>query len=168
MKEVGIAMNNSLGQGQRLSSVNFYDKIETYLRSLNVLGVSTENYASIPYPLVKSAMSSDISKLWERHLGSLTISGEEEDQGTIKTLDKLLKYLQTDLEFLQKIKLAKSEFSFDKDGLVNKQIRLERKEKFTHLIQRLTSITGVKKNQNNKVFFLKKNTIVKIVKHFGK
>lgn len=75
LRDVGIAMNNSLCQGQRLSSVKLYDKIETYLKSLKMLEVSTENYASIPYPLIKSAMSSDISKLWERHLGSLTVSG---------------------------------------------------------------------------------------------
>lgn len=64
-KVLGLIMNNSLGQGQRLSQVKLYDKIETYLRSLKMLGVSSENYASILYPLVKSASLSDVLKLWK-------------------------------------------------------------------------------------------------------
>lgn len=43
-----------------------YDKFLTHLRSLEVLGVTTDKFAAMLFPLIESALSEDILRVWQR------------------------------------------------------------------------------------------------------
>lgn len=80
-----------------------YDTLATKLRALESLGVTSDKYASMLYPLVESTLSYEVLKTWERiRLGSESIGNECEDQ-----LNHLMKFLQAEVESETRLKMAK-------------------------------------------------------------
>ncbi|XP_054286102.1 uncharacterized protein LOC129002380 [Macrosteles quadrilineatus] len=55
----------TLGPNTKLCRL--YDKLETQLRALKTLGVTSDKYASMLYPLVESALPEETLRAWERH-----------------------------------------------------------------------------------------------------
>lgn len=68
-----------------------------------MLGVSSENYTPILYPLVEYVFPSGILKLRERHLVSLTVSETGKDTVTVNKLDNLMNFLQIEVEMKKKV-----------------------------------------------------------------
>ncbi|GIX66599.1 transposable element Tc1 transposase [Caerostris extrusa] len=46
---------------------DLYDKLGSYLRALETLGVTTSNYAAMLYPVVESCLPVEILKAWDRY-----------------------------------------------------------------------------------------------------
>lgn len=45
---------------------DLYNKLGSSLRALETLGVTTQNYAAMLYPVVESCLPSDVLKAWDR------------------------------------------------------------------------------------------------------
>ncbi len=49
-----------------------YDKLYAQLKALEKLGVHSDKYASILYPLVESSLPVDLLIIWERHRNTIS------------------------------------------------------------------------------------------------
>lgn len=87
-----------------------YDQLETQLRSLESLGLTSEKYAAILLPLAESALPEDILRAWERHRTSReTLVKEVENAPT--SLQHLLGFLKNEVESEERIRLARGDFT---------------------------------------------------------
>ncbi|XP_045463499.1 uncharacterized protein LOC123673102 isoform X2 [Harmonia axyridis] len=85
---------------------NLYNKLETQLRALETLGVTSDKYATMLLPLVESAIRHELLKVWERN--RLT------NDNFVNELQGLLKFLKAEVEADERIKLAQTSFSLEK------------------------------------------------------
>ncbi|XP_067121310.1 uncharacterized protein [Centruroides vittatus] len=106
---LSLVLNNALGQEHKLPIVKLYDRIETQLRSLKMLGVTTDKCASMLYPLVESSLPTDLLRIWERHLNSMLLKSGRENFNKLETL---MQFLRNEIESEEKISLATSGFGF--------------------------------------------------------
>lgn len=107
---LSLVLSNALGQEHKLPIVKLYDKIETQLRSLKMLGVTSDKYASMLYPLVESSLPIELLRIWERHLNSTSLKSKEEEFNKLETL---MQFLRNEIEGEEKINLATSGFGFE-------------------------------------------------------
>jgi len=59
-----LVMNSKEG---RVTLSSLYDRNETQLRALEMLGVATEKYAATLFPLVESCLSEEVLRAWQKH-----------------------------------------------------------------------------------------------------
>ncbi|GFT33239.1 uncharacterized protein TNCV_4767251 [Trichonephila clavipes] len=90
----------SVQKQEKISMTSLYDKLESYLRVLETLGVTTEKYASILYPMVESCFQEDFLKAWNRSATSLT---------------NLMTFLKAETEAEERINLAMLGFGLGVD-----------------------------------------------------
>ncbi|GFV73924.1 integrase catalytic domain-containing protein [Trichonephila clavipes] len=67
-----LKLISSVQKQEKISMTSMYDKLESYLRALETLGVTTEKFASILYPRVESCFQEDFLKAWNRSATSAT------------------------------------------------------------------------------------------------
>lgn len=80
-----------------------YDQSETQLRALESLGVTTDKYAAMLYPLVESALSEDVLRAWERIRNQReNANNEDRDQ-----LQQLMQFLRSEVESDIRLTMAK-------------------------------------------------------------
>ncbi|KAJ8980431.1 hypothetical protein NQ317_018823 [Molorchus minor] len=79
-----------------MSLTSLFDQLETQLRALETLGVTSDKYAAMLYPLVESALPEDILIVWERHRNNL------------KTTKYI--FLKAEVESAERVKLARTSF----------------------------------------------------------
>lgn len=108
---LGLVMNNSLNNHKNLIST-LYDKLETQLRGLESLGVTSDKYAAMLYPLVESALPDEILKIWQRNQKQEE-GEEEEDQ-----LNLLMKFLRKEVDSEIRMKLARNGISNHTENVV--------------------------------------------------
>ncbi|XP_028172612.1 uncharacterized protein LOC114361684 [Ostrinia furnacalis] len=83
---------------------SLYDQLTTQLRALETMGLTSDKYALLLFPLVESALPSDTLKAWERsRTGTLAYQGNN--------LNNLLSFLKHEVESNQRIVLARSAFN---------------------------------------------------------
>ncbi|XP_054287608.1 uncharacterized protein LOC129003337 [Macrosteles quadrilineatus] len=85
-----------------------YDKLETQLRALETLGVTTDKCSAMLYPLIESCLPEELLRAWQRH------SGYEVDAELKDRLDGLMKFLQKEVANEERITLAASGFENSK------------------------------------------------------
>jgi len=56
-----MAMNS---KEDKVTLSSLYDRIETQLRALEMLGVATDKYAAMLFPLVESYLSEEVLRAW--------------------------------------------------------------------------------------------------------
>lgn len=96
-----------------------YDKLQTHLRALESLGVTKNNFAHFLYPLVESALPTELIRAWERNRGKVNAAG---DNGK-SDLECLIEFLKIEVESEMRIKIARESFNEPKlnCGAVKKQ-----------------------------------------------
>ena len=99
-----LVMNSKEG-GVTLSSL--YDKTETQLRALETLGVATDKYAAMLFPLVESCLSEEVLRAWQRHSSTNLVQ-----QNGQTRLDSLMSFLKNEVESEERITMAIQGFSF--------------------------------------------------------
>ncbi|GFX33293.1 uncharacterized protein TNCV_811551 [Trichonephila clavipes] len=68
----------SVHKNEKFSMTSVYDKLESHLRALETLGVTTDKCAFILYPMVESCFCEDFLKAWNRHsTSSASVDGKE-------------------------------------------------------------------------------------------
>ncbi|XP_050500156.1 uncharacterized protein LOC126880374 [Diabrotica virgifera virgifera] len=116
--------------GMALSTL--YDRLETQLRALGTLGVTSDKYAAMLLPLVESALPYELLKIWERNRASNNLKFNNELQG-------LLEFLKTEVEAEERVKLAQSSFTVPKsiddkytvETLHTESLKTKGKQKFS-------------------------------------
>ncbi|XP_055929785.1 uncharacterized protein LOC129960390 [Argiope bruennichi] len=96
-----------------------YDRLETQLRSLETLGVSTVKYAAILFPLFESCLSEEVLKAWR--INDRGLDGK--DDAKESQLESLMKFLKNEVENEDRIALAMEGFSLKEN---NKNIKIKR------------------------------------------
>src|SRR5436190_7235509 len=101
-------------KGKTVSLCNLYDKLITQLHALESLGVTSEKYAAMLYPLVESALPEDSLLAWERHRTSSRLHAPQKgnDETTKPNyLTLLLDFLKGEVESEERLMLARSGFA---------------------------------------------------------
>lgn len=89
------------------SLASIYDRLETQLRALESLGVTTDMCAAMLYPLVESSLPENLIRLWQRNPKAV-------DSTTSKQrLDELMSFLQTEVLSEERIAMAVSGFGLN-------------------------------------------------------
>jgi len=85
----------------RVTLSSLYDRIETQLRALEMLGVATEKYAAMLFPLVESCLSEEVLRAWQRHSCTSLVQ-----QNSQTRLDSLMSFLKNEVENEERITMA--------------------------------------------------------------
>ena len=85
-----MSMNS---QEDKVTLSSLYNRIETQLRALETLGVATEKYAAVLFPLVESCLSEEVLRAWQRssYVSYPRPSGETR-------LESLMSFLKIEVE----------------------------------------------------------------------
>lgn len=93
-----------------------YDKIETQLRSLETLGITSDKYAAMLYPLIESCLPENLIRTYQRSLSNcynVTVAFNTEVHDSLeKRLKGLMQFLRGEVENEQRISLAAESFGF--------------------------------------------------------
>jgi hypothetical protein len=88
------------------SVAGLYDQLETQLRALESLGVTSDKYVAMLFPLVESALPEETMRAWER-IRTINPSPNEE------RLKRMMGFLRAEVDSEIRIKLAKTGFGSD-------------------------------------------------------
>ncbi|GIY14969.1 DUF1758 domain-containing protein [Caerostris extrusa] len=91
-------------EDQKVKLPTLYDRIETQLRALESLGVTTEKYAAMLFPLVESCLSEEVLRAWQRN-------NSYNDKKEESRLENLMQFLKNEVEGEERINLAMKGFS---------------------------------------------------------
>ena len=111
-------VTNSREDGVVLSSL--YDRIETQLRASETLGVATDKYAAMLFPLVESCLSEEVLRAWQRHSNTSLVQ-----QSGQTRLDSLMSLLKNEVESKERITMAIQGFSFGNNVRGTKPQKME-------------------------------------------
>lgn len=104
-----LVLQNVLNKESKMPLQSLYDKLESYLRAIDSLGITTDKCAAMLFPLVESCMPEDLLRAWQR--SSFQVGGEAKSR-----LDSLMKFMLSEVEGEQRIGLAMSSFGFEDYG----------------------------------------------------
>lgn len=103
---------------QKVNLSVLYDRIETQLRALESLGVATDKYAAMLFPLVESCLSEELLRAWQRSNNFYSNANKNESR-----LENLMQFLKTEVENEERITLAMKGFSVKENIKVLKSKR---------------------------------------------
>ena len=83
-----------------ISLSSLYDKLESYLRALETLGVTTNTCSAMLFPLVESCLPEELLRAWHRRMNT-SQGGEAKER-----LDSLMEFLRLEVEGEERINLA--------------------------------------------------------------
>ncbi|XP_050306312.1 uncharacterized protein LOC126743324 [Anthonomus grandis grandis] len=100
---------------QKVDITMLHDKIETQLRALETLGITTESCSALLFPLIESCLPPELLRVWQRSPFSVTSvpSDVPDDPGGSVLelrLKGLMKFLSSEVENEQRISLAADGF----------------------------------------------------------
>uniref|UniRef100_A0A146LII4 DUF5641 domain-containing protein n=1 Tax=Lygus hesperus TaxID=30085 RepID=A0A146LII4_LYGHE len=117
---LGLVVQNN--KPNPLSLVQLYDKLESYLRSLDTLGVTTGKCACILCPMLEACMPEDFLRAWQRN------SSSDDVKDPTKRLENLMKFMKSEVENEERISLARSGFSGKTPKISTRQTESKAKE----------------------------------------
>ncbi|KAJ8914063.1 hypothetical protein NQ315_017584 [Exocentrus adspersus] len=114
-----------------------YDEIESQLRSLETLGITSDKYAAMLYPLIESCLPENLIRVYQRFAGRFADSGgasvdgeDPVEEGRVDTLDarlkQLMRFLRSEVENEQKFALAAEGFGIKGDPSYRKKSKSEK------------------------------------------
>ena len=84
-----------------------YDKIESHLRALESLGVTTDKCAAMLFPLVESSLPKELLRVWQRSsVQTIVISAEDTNAQSKNRLTQLIKCLENKVQNELRISMA--------------------------------------------------------------
>ncbi|XP_071056562.1 uncharacterized protein [Onthophagus taurus] len=104
-----LVLNNALGRGGKCQMATLYDRLETQLRALETLGITTDTCAAMLYPLVESCLPEELLRVWQR-----TPEPTDKASNPSKTrLNHLMEFLKAEVEGEERIALAVEGFGVE-------------------------------------------------------
>ncbi|XP_071036396.1 uncharacterized protein [Parasteatoda tepidariorum] len=110
---LSLVMQNSKSQ-MSISLSSLYDQIESQLRALESLGITTEIYDAILFPLVEPYIPGELLRVWQRQS---KIGDTPKDR-----LDGLMSFMRSEVESEQRISMTVGGFYFKKPKLTKDKI----------------------------------------------
>jgi len=110
-----LVLNNTAKVEGKMPIGSLYDKLETHLRALESLNVTSEMCAAMLYPLVESALPEDLLRAWQRNSTALGIIEAR------NRLTQLMSFLQTEVVAEERIAMAVHGFSISTVSKENKE-----------------------------------------------
>lgn len=116
-----LVLNVNARSQQKFELAKLYDKIETQLRALDTLGISSDKYAALLFPLIESCLPQELLRIWQRssYNSSRDIENETfDDVQSVQSnttnsespleirLKNLMRFLRSEVENEQRIDLA--------------------------------------------------------------
>uniref|UniRef100_A0A5S6QNZ5 Ty3 transposon capsid-like protein domain-containing protein n=1 Tax=Trichuris muris TaxID=70415 RepID=A0A5S6QNZ5_TRIMR len=104
-KMLSLILRNAV-RAEPLKLSSLYDKLESYMRALETLGVTTESHVATILPLVESCLPGEILRAWQR-----TNRGQSNSLGCdalSERLKRLMEFLRREVEGEDRIALAMS------------------------------------------------------------
>lgn len=93
-----------LNKNRESTLMTIYDKLETHMRALESLGVTTDMCAAMLFPLVESSLPEELLRTWQRYLTQAdTATNTAKDR-----LDHLMSFLGKEVESEERILMAKA------------------------------------------------------------
>ncbi|UYV75141.1 hypothetical protein LAZ67_12002621 [Cordylochernes scorpioides] len=106
---LGLVVNNA--RRKTIGIEDLYDKLESYLRSLESLGITTEQNAAFLYPLVESSLPEELLTVWQRSaLSGYNDEDEDAPQPVDGRLGSLLRFLRREVKGEERLAYVRSGF----------------------------------------------------------
>ena len=105
-----LVIQNVSQPKEKLGMAKLYDRLESYLQALESLGVASEKYAAMLFPLVESCLPEEILRAWQRSGFSQPGLGTDSSQHSKSRLRVLMDFLRTEVEGEERITLAQEGF----------------------------------------------------------
>lgn len=97
--------------GTVIELYSLYDKIESQLRALETLGITSDKYAAMLFPLIESCFPPDLLRVWQRMPAKFGSQGQANDVGKLEDrLKSLMSFLKNEVENEQRVSLAMEGF----------------------------------------------------------
>lgn len=109
-----LILNNTNSQNKDLAVL--YDCLETQLRSLETLGITSDKYAAMLFPLIESCLPGELLRVWQRsaHFTNLETGDDDETTTPLEIrLKKLMLFLNQEVENEQRVTLATEGFGLN-------------------------------------------------------
>lgn len=91
---LGLVLQNVMKSKEKTSLTTLYDKLESQMRALETLGVTTEKCAAMLFPLVESSLPEELLRVWQRNTeASLKDNADSKDR-----LSALMKFLKAEVQ----------------------------------------------------------------------
>lgn len=107
VRELLILVLNNNADMERNTIASLYDKLETQLRGLESLGVTSDKYAAMLYPLVESALPEEVLKTWQR-IRSQKLINQADNVVEDDRLNSLMQFLRAEVNSEMHLKLART------------------------------------------------------------
>jgi len=122
-----LVLTQSIKTSGHVPLSSIYDKLETQLRALESLGVTTDMCAAMLYLLVESSLPEDLLRVWQRNTKAINSSTSKQ------RLDELMSFLQTEVMSEERIAMAISGFGLNNEPTTNqdkfkKKVKSEQKD----------------------------------------
>ncbi|XP_071577027.1 uncharacterized protein [Temnothorax nylanderi] len=117
-----LVLNQTMKTSSRAPFSGIYDNLETQLRALESLGVTTDMCAAMLYPLVESSLPEDLLRVWQRNPKAINSTTSKQ------RLDELMSFLHAEVMGEERIAMAISGFGINDDP-ANKQDKSKKKIK---------------------------------------
>ncbi|XP_043480433.1 uncharacterized protein LOC122510087 [Leptopilina heterotoma] len=138
---LGLVLQNASKHDKNSSISIIYDKLESNIRALETLGVTTDKCTAMLYPLVESSLPEEVLRVWQRN--GVREGGDNRNPEEHKDrLSRLLEFLQREVENEERIEMALSGFGVSADQEKAKKHR----GKVDHIRDIPTAHTLVTKN----------------------
>lgn len=150
-----------LNKNKSITLVMIYDKLETHLRALESLGVTTDMCAAMLFPLVESSLPEEILRTWQRAMATSSISANI----TVKDcLTHLMSFLGKEVENEERIHMAKTCFDTNDDSKGKNKRKPKSVQEQDQDIVTAAGLLSMKDANVSKCYFVERITTVRTAK----
>ncbi|XP_044744753.1 uncharacterized protein LOC123306696 [Coccinella septempunctata] len=119
-----LVLENAVAK-KKVILASLYDRIESYIRALETLGVTTDKCAAMLYPLVESSLPEDLLRVWQRSNSAAENGNVGKASNVSKTrLDGLIRFLESEVQNELRISMAVK--GFDIGGKPERERKAEK------------------------------------------
>lgn len=118
-----LVLKNAITPAKDIQLSTLYDKIESHLRALESLGVTSDKYAAMLFPLVKSSLPEELLRAWQRSSamhGAIVQDAENAETHAEDRLPQLIKFLEAEVRNELRISVAVKGFDLKTNELSEK------------------------------------------------
>ncbi|XP_046145659.1 uncharacterized protein LOC123988944 [Osmia bicornis bicornis] len=139
-----LVLQNAISPTRNMQLSTLYDKIESYLRALESLGVTTDKCAALLFPLVESSLPEELLRAWQRsNAVQYTLAPRADNTSTQSQdrLTRLIKFLEAKVQNELRITMAVK--GFDLKVSDNSEANRQRKPRTHHDHKEVPSAAGL-------------------------
>jgi len=113
-----LVLQNAMKLSGKTQIARLYDRIESHLRALETLGVTTDKCVVMLFPLVESSLPEELLRAWQR-----SSSGTNNTEISKDRLTLLIEFLRAEIESEEKISMAVRDFDLESENDKAKRVK---------------------------------------------